>query len=76
MLPEIEKALKAKGISMPRPKYDGVESEGEEKGEDEEAEGKVDAASEDEEVSKPVKAGKLDKFKHRANFEATSDEDN
>lgn len=79
MLPEIEKALQAKGISIPRPKYDGAQPvvEGKQDDEDEETEDKVKATDEDEdEDAKPVRAGRLDKFKHKANHEATSDEDN
>ncbi|GAB7324723.1 hypothetical protein MBLNU13_g08582t1 [Cladosporium sp. NU13] len=89
-LPAIERALKAKGISVPRPRYgsssanqvDEDEEEGEEKNEDEDAEepdkeAVADASDEEEPVkSKPVKAGRLDKFKHKANHEATSEEDN
>ena len=33
-------------------------------------------SSDEEEPVKPVKAGRLDKFKHKANHEATSEEDN
>jgi hypothetical protein len=33
-------------------------------------------ASDEEEPVKPVKAGRLDKYKHKANHEATSEEDN
>jgi hypothetical protein len=33
-------------------------------------------ASEDEEDAKPVAKSKLDRFRHKANHEATSDEDN
>lgn len=88
-LPEIEKALKAKGISIPRPEYgearsslkaeDEVEeeNEGQEEGEEvvKESAKAVDA-SEQEEDAKPAAANKLDKFRHKANHEATSEEDN
>jgi hypothetical protein len=84
-LPEIEKALKAKGVAIPRPAYDGVPTKAVE--EDEEEEDKeedagepeqkaIAAASEDEEIVKTVKASRLDRFKHKANHEATSEEDN
>ncbi|KAM0717889.1 hypothetical protein Q7P37_006221 [Cladosporium fusiforme] len=73
-LPEIEKALQAKGISIPRPKYDGASSGAADNNEEDETEDKAEAASEEE--GKPIKAGRLDRFKHRANHEATSDEDN
>jgi hypothetical protein len=90
-LPEIEKALKAKGITIPRPEYGGaraspkIEEQVEENEEEEEEEEEEEAAkkptkaveaSEDEEDAKPVGKSKLDRFKHRANHEATSDEDN
>jgi hypothetical protein len=80
-LPEIEKALKAKGISIPRPKYgasSAKEVEDDEEDEDAAEPGKKAVADvdEDEEPLKPVKSGRLDKFKHKANHEATSDEDN
>lgn len=79
MLPEIEMTLQSKGITIPRPKYDGTQSvvEGKQDDEDEETKDKVKATDEDEnEDAKPAKAGRLDKFKHKANHEATSDEDN
>jgi hypothetical protein len=81
-LPEIEKALTEKGIAIPRPAYDGaptktVDEDDEEEEEAEAPEQKAIAeASEDEEVVKPVKASRLDRFKHKANHEATSEEDN
>jgi hypothetical protein len=81
-LPDIEKALKAKGITIPRPAYDGVPTKAvEEDDEEEEDAGEPEQkaivdASEDEEIVKPVKASRLDRFKHKANHEATSEEDN
>lgn len=88
-LPEIEKALKAQGITIPRPDYGGAHAfpkdedqaeEDKEEEEDEEEEVKKPAKaveeSEDEEDAKPVAASKLDRFRHKANHEATSDEDN
>jgi hypothetical protein len=87
-LPAIEKALKAKGISIPRPKYGASSAkEVEEDEKDEVDAGKDEDASEpekkavadvdeDEEPLKPVKASRFDKVKHKANHEATSDEDN
>jgi hypothetical protein len=88
-LPEIEKALEAKGITIPRPEYGDVrasskaEEQAEEENEDEEEEeeevkkpAKAVEASEDEEDAKPVAKSKLDRFRHKANHEATSDEDN
>jgi hypothetical protein len=87
-LPEIEKALKAKGISIPRPKYGASSAKEVEDDEEDEVDADVDEdaaepgkkavadVDEDEEPLKPVKSGRLDKFKHKANHEATSDEDN
>lgn len=93
-LPEIEKVLKAKGITIPRPEYGGARvspkaedhEENEEEDEEEEVEeeeedevkkpGKASKASDAAEDMKPVAASKLDRFRHRANHEATSDEDN
>ena len=86
-LPEIEKVLKAKGITIPRPEYGGAcaspededqaEEEDEEDGEEEvKKSAKAEEESEHEEDAKPVAASKLDKFRHRANHEATSEEDN
>jgi hypothetical protein len=85
-LPEIEKVLKAKGITIPRPEYGGAraspkaesqdEEENEEEVEDVKKPTKPVQESEQEEDAKPVAASKLDRFRHRANHEATSDEDN
>jgi hypothetical protein len=81
-LPKIEKALKSKGITIPRPAYDGVPAKAvDEDDEEEEDAGEPEQkaiveASEDEEIAKPVKASRLDRFKHKANHEATSEEDN
>jgi hypothetical protein len=82
-LPEIEKALKSKGITIPRPAYDGVPAKAVEKDDEEEEEDAgepeqkaIAEASEDEEIVKPVKASRIDRFKHKANHEATSEEDN
>jgi hypothetical protein len=93
-LPEIEKVLKAKGITIPRPEYGGArvspkaedQEENEEEDEEEEVEeeeeeevkkpGKASKASDRAEDMKPVAASKLDRFRHRANHEAASDEDN
>jgi len=75
---------------VPRPKYGAssakdVEEDEEEKENEDEDEGEgaeepvkedVADASDEEESVKPVKAGRLDKFKHKANHEATSEEDN
>ena len=82
-LPAIEKALKAKGISVPRPKYgpNSAKQVDEDEEKEDEYAGEPDKeaaadASDEEEPVKPVKAGRLDKFKHKANHEATSEEDN
>jgi hypothetical protein len=89
-LPEIEKVLKAKGITIPRPEYGGArvspKAEDQEENDEEEVEkeeeeevkkpGKASKASDRAEDMRPVAASKLDRFRHRANHEATSDEDN
>ena len=94
-LPEIEKVLKAKGITIPRPEYGGArvspKAEDQEENDEENDEEEVEEEEEEEEVKKPgkaskasdraedmrpVAASKLDRFRHRANHEATSDEDN
>lgn len=96
-LPEIEKVLKAKGITIPRPEYGGARvspkaedqeenDENDEENDEEEVEkeeeeevkkpGKASKASDRAEDMRPVAASKLDRFRHRANHEATSDEDN
>ena len=74
---------------MPRPVYDASSTEQtEENYEDKEAANEKDNVteaprqkasedvSEEEQDTKPVKAGRLDKFRHKANHEATSEEDN
>ena len=76
MLPEVESALKAKGQTVPRPKYDGATTEELVEAEDEsnavkEEEEEVD--QDDDRATAPK--GKLDKFKMKPNHEATSDED-
>lgn len=74
LLPAIEGVLSSKGIQAARPKYDQGPAKkavatDQEPDEDED---------DDEEVVEPASksTGKLDKFKHKANHEATSDEDN
>lgn len=73
--------MKAKGITLPRPVYGGSSKKEDDKDEDasdaDEADPKAATdADEDEEPVKSSTAGKLDKFKHKANHEATSEEDN
>jgi len=80
ILPEIESILKSRGITVARPKYDGVSDAG---GADEEevavADGDGDADAGEEQEKKTVKeekkSSKLDKVKLKANHEATSDEE-
>lgn len=73
MLPEIERSLKAKGISIPRPAYDGSASKND--GNEQEPNDKVQAeASEDDDATHGT-SSRLDKYKLKANHEATSDED-
>ncbi|TKA50545.1 hypothetical protein B0A55_12878, partial [Friedmanniomyces simplex] len=74
VLPQLESILRSQGIDVPRPQYDGpgaIQSlqEGEDDGQDEEAD------ADEGKDEKPVKTSKLDKFKLKANHEATSDED-
>lgn len=67
--------MKEKGVSIPRPEYDGVSTKID--AEEEKAEKvKTGESEEEEENVKPATTGRLDKFKHKANHEATSDEDN
>ncbi|KAF2173649.1 hypothetical protein M409DRAFT_15927 [Zasmidium cellare ATCC 36951] len=72
LLPQLEGVLTSKGIQVPRPKYDEASTK-KSAAKDEDA----DEDSEDDEDSKPAvnSTGKLDKSKHKANHEATSDED-
>jgi len=65
LLPEIDKALAAKGVELPRPLYDVVSNGG--------ASGKVEDA-EYEPANKGAKAEDEEKPK-RANYEATDEED-
>jgi len=87
-LPAIQEALRAKGIPTPRPRYGASSAREVEESEEDEVDADEDEdatkpekkavadADEDEEPVKPVKAGRLERFKHKANHEATSDEDN
>jgi hypothetical protein len=65
--------LKSKGITIPRPKYSSDAAEEDENGH--EADEEEAGADDDEENEEPQKSNKLEKFKLKANFEATSDED-
>jgi hypothetical protein len=69
LLPQVEKVLKAKGQTVPRPQYDGASSKATATADDDEE----DEEDEEEAVSKTK--GKLDRFKMKKNHEATSDED-
>lgn len=67
--------LKSKEIKVSRPKYDQKSTaEAIDDDDDDEAE---ESDNDDEEDVKPAikTSSKLDKFKHKANHEATSDED-
>lgn len=74
ILPDIEAVLKAKGHTVPRPKYDGKPSAEESTAEEEDGD---EHEEEQEEVTdeKPQPSGRLDRFKMKPNHEATSDED-
>ena len=79
ILPDLERVLKSKGVTVPRPQYDkksAPKPEDEEEEEEEEEEtGAVDEGSDDAEAEASKHRGKLDRFKNRRNHEATSDED-
>ena len=69
-------------MEVPRPEYDGVAAgeaadveTQEEEGEEAEADEEADASEEPKTKSKSKSSGKLDRFKMKANHEATSDED-
>lgn len=78
VLPQIESALKSKGVIIPRPKYaaavDGAaeaeDDEAEDEGDGEDTKGEDD---QDEANEKPLKSSK--KQKKKANHEATDEED-
>lgn len=72
-LPEIEAALRAKDITIPRPTYSSDQTVKDEAKEEEEEEA---VADDDEEVPAESSKGELDRFKMgKGNHEATSDED-
>jgi hypothetical protein len=74
LLPQIEPVLKAKGEKVVRPNYDQTKGGGkaaEQLADDDESE--EEEAGGFEPASKT--AGRLDKFKHKQNHEATSEED-
>ncbi|KAK3724419.1 hypothetical protein LTR37_001043 [Vermiconidia calcicola] len=70
LVPEIERVLKSKGITVPRPQY---ESQPATKDEEPAADEVDEDGDEDEEAS--THKGKLDKFKMKKNHETTSDEE-
>lgn len=73
MLPEIEKSLKDKGISIPRPAYDGVNSKQDDDGEAPDS--NLEAGADEDDDATPATSSRLDQYKLKANHEATSDED-
>ena len=80
LLPQVESSLRAKGIEVPRPQYDGDSGAASINEKDNGAvKVKKDDAEDEEEEEEPVKpsksASKLEKFKLKQNHEATSDED-
>ncbi|KAK4497991.1 hypothetical protein PRZ48_010647 [Zasmidium cellare] len=75
LLPQLENVLTAKGIKVPRPKYDQASSKKAAAEEEEEEDREDSEDDEDDEKPASKSTGRLDKFKHKANHEATSDED-
>ena len=71
LMPDIERVLKSKGVTVPRPQFSGIASSS--KPAEDEDEGGGDSEEEDDQSTKHK--GKLDKFKMKKNHEATSDED-
>ncbi|KXL50015.1 hypothetical protein M433DRAFT_436855 [Acidomyces richmondensis BFW] len=75
IIPQIENVLKSKGILVPRPNYEGKAATPQPDEEPKRREG-VKGDNEEKEEEKPQKSeNKLDRFKMKANHEATSDED-
>ena len=73
-MPSIEHSLKAKGITVPRPKFDAKQSAvGDDA--DEEEDDNADEEMDGEEEITSKRSGKLDKYKMKQNHEATSDEE-
>lgn len=78
ILPQVNEVLSGKGIEVSQPKFDHAASSKSTKadnGEDEKEESEH-AEAEEEELPKIQSAkSKLDKFRHKQNHEATSDEE-
>jgi len=72
ILPELERTLKSKGITIPRPEYDRAEVAPGTANDGDHDEG---AAEVDEAPVETKSTSKLSKFMHKPNHEATSDED-
>ncbi|KAK4548855.1 hypothetical protein LTR36_008628 [Oleoguttula mirabilis] len=75
ILPQIEGVLESKGITIPRPKYDGKPTVEEPAADEEDGEEGEEDEAEEAKDEKPKTSGRLDKFKMKRNHEATSDED-
>ncbi|KAK5124384.1 hypothetical protein LTR85_001601 [Meristemomyces frigidus] len=75
ILPDIESVLKSKGITIPRPTYDGKPATEEPAAEEEDEEDGGEEEEEEVKDEKPKTSGRLDKLKMKQNHEATSDED-
>ena len=81
LLPDIESALKSKGIAVPRPSYGtraaikDAEEQDEDDSETEYLFNDMQDPPGDQEILKSKKEGRLEKFKMKKNHEATSDED-
>lgn len=69
--------MKGKGVSVPRPQYDGKETAGSEDAEEEEEEKSADdeEMDDDDEEATSKPSSKLNKYKMKPNHEATSDEE-
>lgn len=79
LMPDIDRALKKRGIKAPRPQYDSNKSSSPPV-EDEEASASEEDEAEESAEEQPAKKssktkGKLDKFKMKPNHEATDSSD-
>lgn len=76
ILPDLERVLKAKGVDVPRPRYDKKPAPLDEEDEEDETGPLNDEDDEEKEDAKPSQQRvTLNKFKARRNHDATSDED-
>ena len=75
LMPAIESELKSQGHTVPRPQYD--KEDGPKAIEDADPSEAESSSAADDEVAKPSPKhrGRLEKFKHKKNHEATSSSD-